>query len=560
MKSFQNAFLVLCLFALFCTLGCQNRRTSPPEFVDIDLLRGDIVLCGGDQFGEVSFYVSGSRATRDTFNLAVSLLHSFEYYEAEKAFTKVIDADPDCVMAYWGLAMSTLRHPKYGPTRDGFEKASQILKIAESLHKTIREQDYLDAVGAYYANDWEQTDHLARAKTMEKPMEAIYIKYEDDKEAAIFYALALFATADPKDKDYIKQKKAGDILKSIFPNQPNHPGIAHYIIHHYDNPELAQLALPTARRYANIAPGSAHAQHMPSHIFTRLGLWDESINSNLNSSSSAVCYSEEVEMDGHWSREIHALDYLVYAYLQKGDNASANEQYEYLQTINKVYPGTSSPYNFGAIAARIVLENKQWEKAANLAYHESNHTWEQFPWESSLLHFARALGASHTGDIPVAEQELAVLQLLHQELVNEDDDYEANQVLIQVNAARAWIEFAKGNPDEALAQMKEAVILEERTGKHPVTPGELIPAPELLGDMLLAMNKPVEALEAYELDLLGHPNRFNGIYGAAVAAQRMGDMEKARLYFEDLIKLTETSKSDRPEVAEAREFMVHVEI
>lgn len=560
MKSFNNAFLVLLLFALPCYLGCQTKKSSPPELLSIDLLRGDIVICGGDQFGEVSFYVSGNSTTRDTFNLAVSLLHSFEYYEAEKAFAKVIDTDPDCTMAYWGLAMSTLRHPKYGPSRDGFEKASQILKIAESLPKTTREQEYLSAVGAYYANDWEKTDHLARAKTMEKPMEAIYLKYQDDKEAAIFYALALFATADPKDKDYIKQKKAGDILRAIFPNQPNHPGIAHYIIHHYDNPELAQLALPTARRYADIAPGSAHAQHMPSHIFTRLGLWDESISSNLNSASSAVCYAEEVKMDGHWSREIHALDYLVYAYLQKGDNVRANEQLEYVQTINKVYPHTSSPYNFGAIPARMALENKQWEKAAKLSYHASDQQWEQFPWERSLLHFARAMGASHTGDLHAAEQELVVLQSLHQELVNEEDDYEANQVLIQVKEARAWIEFSKGNADEALGIMQEAVELEEKTGKHPVTPGELLPAPELLGDMFLAMNKPAEALEAYQLDLLGHPNRFNGIYGAAVAAQRMGDMEKARMYFEQLITLTEFTNSDRPEVAEAKVFMVHAEI
>lgn len=560
MKSYTHAFLILCLFALFCTLGCQNKRPAPPELVNIDLLRGAIVLCGGDQFGDVNFYVSGNSAIRDTFNLAVSLLHSFEYYEAEKAFAKVIDTDPDCAMAYWGLAMSTLRHPKYGPSRDGFKKASKILKIAESLPKTTREQEYLNAVGAYYANDWIKTDHLARAKTMEKPMEAIYLKYQDDKEAAIFYALALFATADPKDKDYKKQKKAGEILRAIFPDQPNHPGIAHYIIHHYDNPELAKLALPTARRYADIAPGSAHAQHMPSHIFTRLGLWDESINSNLNSASSAVCYAEDVEMDGHWSREIHALDYLVYAYLQKGDNVRANEQLDYVQSINKIYPGTSSPYNFGAIPARMVLENKQWERAAKLSYHATDQQWKQFPWERSLLHFARALGASHTGDLHAAEQELVVLQSLHQELINEEDNYEANQVMIQVKAAQAWIEFAKGNADEALGIMQEAVELEEKTGKHPVTPGELIPAPELLGDMFLAMNKPAEALEAYELDLLGHPNRFNGIYGAAVAAQRMGDMEIARMYFEDLLKLTETSKSDRPEVAEARAFMVHEEI
>ena len=390
-------------------------------------------------------------------------------------------------------------------------------------------------------------------------MSEIYDNYPDDKEAAIFYALALFGIASPEDKTYEYQKKAGSILESIFPFQPNHPGIAHYIIHNYDHPELAQLALNTARKYADIAPASSHAQHMPSHIFTRLGLWDESIQSNLSSASSAQCYAEATEMQGHWHYEIHAMGYLVYAYLQQGDNTKATEQYEYLKTITKEYPSGSSPYNFGAIPVRIVLENKQWDKAAKLKYHLTNHQWEQYPWELALLHFARSLGASHIGNIPLAEEELDTLRSLQQQLVDFEDHDKADWVMIQVMASQAWIHFAKDSYDEALSFMYEAVKLEEKTGKHPITPGEVIPASELLGDMLLEMDKPSQALEAYEIDLKGHPNRFNGIYGAAVAAKNLSDHKKATMYFEELLKLAEGVDSDRTELEEAKEFIGQME-
>lgn len=561
MLTFKKSFLVLCSLTVLCLIGCQHKKTMPPQLVDIDLLRGAIVLCGGDQFGDVSFSLSGSVVMRDTFNLAISLLHSFEWIEAEKAFTKVIDKDPECVMAYWGVAMCNLGHPRWAPKREEYEKSCDMLELAQPLSKTKREADYLNAIGTYYNTTWEESDHETRALAMEKAMESLYKKYEHDKEAAVFYAVALFRTANPRDKHYTKQKIAGGILESIFPDQPNHPGIAHYIIHHYDNPELAQLALPTARRYADIAPASAHAQHMPSHIFTRLGLWDESIESNINSANSARCYAEEVEMDGHWINEIHAMDYLVYAYLQKGDNENAMEQYEYLQTMYNVYPEkTSVAYPFAAIPARMALENKNWELAATIEVHESELQWEEFPWSKSIVHFARALGASRIGDISSAQKELEILHSLHQKLVEDDDEYSADQVMVEIKASQAWLQFAQGNNEEAIYLMQEAVVMEENTSKHPVTPGEVLPARELMGDMLLAMNKPAEALEAYELDLKDHPNRFNGIYGAAIAAKGIGDDAKARMYFEALLKLTEMSNSDRPEVEEARAFVGKAEI
>lgn len=357
--------LILSLFSvvvLNCLItSCQNKGSNNnPDLVSFDLLRGEITLCGGNQFGEVNFPFSCDIDTKETFDLAISLLHSFEYPEAEKAFVKVMDADADCAMAYWGIAMSMYHALWFAPNEIELEKGLKIIEYAESLPKTKRESDYLEAIGAYYKK-WDKVDHQTRAKRYEKKMEDIYNKYEDDTEAAVFYALALNSTADPEDRTFTNQRKAGGILESIFPTQANHPGIAHYIIHNYDNPELAHLALPTARRYAEIAPSSAHAQHMPSHIFTRLGLWDESIQSNIYSSEAAQCYAEESEMDGNWDEEIHAMDYLVYAYLQIGDNTEANQQHQYLLTIDKLISLTG-PYNFGAIPARIYLENKQWEK------------------------------------------------------------------------------------------------------------------------------------------------------------------------------------------------------
>ncbi len=554
--SIKLGLLVAILISVFNT-GCKNNKQRF-DLSSIDLLRGELVLCGGDEFGDVNFALSCNYDVREIFNTATALLHSFEYDEAEKAFVQVLDADPECAMAYWGLAMSILNHPKFGPSKKGFEKASKILEISEFVYKTTKEEDYLNAVSTYYNNNWNNTTHLIRAKKMEIPMKQLYEKYRDDKEAAIFYALSLFATANSKDKTYAKQRKAGQILESIFPDQPNHPGIAHYIIHHYDHPELAKLALNTARRYADIAPASAHAQHMPSHIFTRLGLWDESIESNLNSASSAQCYAGETNMDGHWSREIHAMDYLVYAYLQKGDNNSANEQIENWKTINIVSPSTSSPYNFGAIPIRMVLENKEWNKAAKLNYHVTSHQWKEFPWEKSLLHFARAIGSSRIGDINVAGKELDSLVSFHNELVIKEDEYRANQVLVQVKVIQGLIQHAKGNNDKAIYLIREASELEEITGKHPVTPGEVLPARELLGDILMKLKRPSEALEEYEKNLKRSPNRFNGLYGAAVAAEQSGNKEKALKYFEQLLKLTENSNSDRLELVKAKAFITNI--
>ncbi|NOQ91231.1 MAG: hypothetical protein GQ552_00785 [Flavobacteriaceae bacterium] len=549
-----KVFIVLLLLLI---TSCQNKKQQQnQDLASINFLRGDLALCGGTDFGDVEFLVSCKYATRETFTLAVSLLHSFEYEEAEKAFVKVIDLDPNCPMAYWGVLMSIYHTIWFEPSEEVLNKGLKILKVAENLPMTEREKDYLDAIGQIYI-DWDKVDHKTREKRMEKKMEENYLKYQDDTEAAIFYALALKSTADNEDKNHTNEKKAGKILESIFPNQPNHPGIAHYIIHNYDNPELAPLALTTARKYAEIAPSSSHALHMPSHIFTRLGLWDESINSNVYSASAAQCYAQEVEMKGVWANEIHAMDYLVYAYLQKGDNDNAIKQNNYLQTIYDVNPHNLSAiaYPFAAIPVRIVLENKLWLEAANLELHDSEVDWSQFPWQKSIHHFGRAIGSAHNGDIKSTQKEVEILKLLRQELLDTDEIYYANQVMIEIKSAEAWLNFAKGNQEVAITLMSEAADIEDNSQKHGVTPGEVLPARELLGDMYLILNEPSKALQAYEINLVGRPNRFNSIYGAAIASKKLGDVVKSKEYFGQLIKLVEGSNSERPEVIEAKKYI-----
>lgn len=556
MKTLKNTLLIVGLIALFCSVGCQNKKSAPPELVDINLLRGDIILCGGDQFGEVSFSLSCGYKTRETFDLGVSLLHSFEYEEAEKAFVKVIDTDPDCAMAYWGVAMSITHSLWYQADLSYLEKGSKLLEIANKVPTGKREKDYLDAITTYY-KDYETLDIKTRESLYEKKMEALYKKNENDKEAAVFYALALRASADNKDKTYANQKKSGKILEELFIEEPNHPGIAHYIIHNYDYPELAHLALPTARRYASIAPASSHAQHMPSHIFTRLGLWDESIASNVKSASSAQCYAESRNMDGHWAGELHAMGYLVYAYLQKGDNKNANEQYQYMKTMYNVYPSNifAIAYPFAAIPTRIALENSQWDIAANLQLHDSELDWEEFPWQKSLIHFGRAVGAANIKDFDSAEKEIEVLKSLRLKIIENGNETNAKKVSIQIIIAQGLISFYGGKQEEGVALLQEAVDMEDVVGKHGITPGKLIPPREILAGKLLNMNKANDALMVYEENLKVNPNRFNGIYGAAVAAKKLGMQEKATKYFEELIKLAEGVDSDRAELEEAREFV-----
>lgn len=550
---------IIVLLVILSFLGCKDQKPNP-ALASIDFLRGDLLLCGSGQFGELKFSLSCNYETRADFDLAVALLHSFQYADAEKAFVKVIDADPNCPMAYWGVAMSIYHAAWFPPTEKDLRKGAQVLAVAKELTMDKKQGDYIDAIDAFYT-DWQNVDHNTRAKRFEKEMEKIHLKYPEDVEAAIFYSLALYSTRNRTGKEYKNEQKAGKILEGLFEDNPNHPGIAHYIIHNYDNPVLAQKGLETARRYAKIAPSSSHAQHMPSHIFTRLGIWEESVQSNIQSAESARCYKQAMGINDGFFEEIHAIDYLVYAYLQQGDNTRAEEQFDAINSATAVHPLNviAVMYPIAAIPSRLALENKDWERAANLQLQETGLDWEEFPWQKAIHHFARALGASHTEDYILAEAEIKTLTELHQNMLAENDrskSIQVKQVEIQLKTAQAWLYFSKYDTKKGLTLMQEAAALERETSLHPLTPGDVLPAIELLGDMLLELNKPKEALIAYEENLSNTPERFNGIYGAAIAAKKSGNNQKANHYFKQLIALTKKSNSTRPEVEEAKQYLL----
>ena len=560
-KALQESPLFFFGFCLLILSSCHEKNKTPANetLSAMNLKQGEVVLCGppGKQFGTVNFVTSCSEKAKKDFDLAIALLHSFEYDEAEKVFAKIIYENPECAMAYWGVAMCNYHQVwPSPPSHDELEKGNKAISVAKSIsQKSKRESDYIDAIGMFY-KDWNTIDHRTRSLNFEKAMEKVYKDYPDDKEAAIFYALSLDGAADPADKSYKNQRKAGAILTGLYPNEPNHPGIVHYIIHSYDYPELAALALPAARKYASIAPSSAHAQHMPSHIFTRLGLWDECIQSNLVSISSAKCYAENAGIKGHWDEELHAMDYLVYGYLQKGENDLAKQQYDYLKSIHEVYPvNFKVAYAFAAIPARYFLENSMWKEAAGMEISLANLTWQKFPWQKAIIHFTRLLGSVQIGHIDSARAELKSLKMIYDTLTAQKDSYKANQVMIQIKAGEAWILFGERKMNEALQMMNIAADMEDKTEKSPVTPGEVLPASELLGDMLLQMNKPDKALEAYEEDLRKHANRFNGLYGAALAAERSNNFEKAKTYYKQLTTIANSPESNRPELESAKAFL-----
>ena len=558
MKYFRKLLHVFLLSVIM--LSCKSKNPSPSKEVinQLNLKRGEVISCGppDEQFGSVDFEMTCNEKAKKDFNLAIELLHSFEYDEAEKAFAKVIYETPECAMAYWGVAMCNF-HPLWNaPTEAELQKGAKAIAIANSINaKSARESGYINAIGLFY-KDWNKKDHHTRCVYFEKAMEQLHTKYADDHEAAIFYALALDAAADPRDKTYANQKKAGDILNALYAIEPNHPGIIHYIIHTYDYPGLAVLALPAAKKYAAVAPSSAHALHMPSHIFTRLGLWDEAIHSNLQSIAAAKCYAESADIPGHSDEELHGMDYLVYAYLQKGDNKLAEEQVKYLNTIKAVYPADFKvAYAFAAIPSRYLLENKKWTEAAALQIPPANISWNEFPWQEAIIHFTRLLGEVHIGKMVDAKSELIQLNRLRDTLAKQKDSYKSEEVEIQIKTGEAWIQFESANKTNAVNIMKLAADMEDSTEKHPVTPGEVLPARELLGDMLLQINQNEEALKVYEAVLKKIPNRFNSLYNAGVAAEKCGNKQKTVFYFKRLLTIVDTANSDRPEVIAIRSFL-----
>lgn len=513
-----------------------------------------------EKLGSVDFAVSCRLDAQASFGRAVALLHSFWYDEAEKAFRSVAAADPSCAMAHWGVAMSLFHpiwaaaNPSAAPSPSEFERARAALGKAKTIGaRTDRERDYIAAVDAFYAVPGSG-EYMTRARAFEDAMEHVYRRHEKDREAGIFYALALLGNAPPTDKTYAKQKQAAQILNGLLPEAPQHPGIAHYLIHSFDYPQLAELALPAARAYSKIAASSPHALHMPSHIFTRLALWDDSIESNLGSAEMARRHVQKMQGAEVASfDQLHALDYLEYAYLQQAGDGAAKRVLDELAGVDKLdAPNFAAAYALAAVPARYALERRQWRDAATLGVSPTSFPWSKFPYAEAITHFARALGGTRSGDGQTARAATARLAQIHQGLLEAKDAYWASQVEVQMQAGAAWIEHAEGKRDEALRLMRSAARLEDATEKHPVTPGSVLPARELLGDLLLELGDSAGALREYEASLQTTPGRFNSLAGASRAAERIGDRSKARAYFTKLEALCAKGDGSRPELLSLR--------
>ena len=505
-----------------------------------------------EKLGEVRFPISCDPVVREPFSRAVAMLHSFWYQEAAKAFAPIAQQDANCGMAYWGLAM-TYYHPLWPDRPDAAtlkEGWAAVEKAKAAGAKTPRERDYITAIEVFY-KDAEKLDHPTRVRAYEKAMEQLSQRYPADSEAAILYALSILGTAysSPADKSYTKHQQAGAILEKLFAQQPEHPGLAHYIIHSYDFPPLAGRALTAARRYAKIAPDAPHALHMPSHIFTRLGLWPESIASNLSSAAAANKYN--------WTgEELHAMDYLVYAYLQGAQDQEARKILNQVPPITDPMPSYfAGLYATAAIPARYMLERRQWSEAAALKLAPDTFRAGRYSWAEATIRFARGLGAARTGDVAKARDEVQRLEVLKEVLLQEKENYWAEQVEVQRRAVAAWLALDEGRKTEALTLMRSAADLEDSMDKSPVTPGAVIPARELLGDMLLELKQPGQAVGEFEAALRASPNRFNSLYGAGRAAELVGEGEKAKNFYAKLVAICDHADTERAELRTAQGFL-----
>jgi tetratricopeptide (TPR) repeat protein len=507
--------------------------------------------------GHIHFPVSCTPEAQTTFEYGVALVHSFWYDEAEQTFSSVIRVDPACAMAYWGIAMS-LYHPVwFPPTPADLREGIAAIHKANSIGaKTQRERDYIGAIEVFY-KDSDKVPHRQRALSWRNAMQRLSARYPEDHEAAIFYALALIATAPPAGKTYADQKQAAAILNRILPEQPDHPGIAHYLIHSYDSPQLAILALPAARAYAKIAPASPHALHMPSHIFTRLGLWDESIQSNLASAAAAKIQMAKTLPAATSQDQLHAMDYLAYAYLQTCQDEKAKRIVDEAESVSKIDQQVfQAAYAFAAIPARYALERRRWSAAAALQARPAWFPWMHFRHAEAITHFARALGSARTGNIAQARAEIEVITEIEQAIRQSQEDYDwAAQVEVQRLTAVAWLKHAEGNEESALRPMRAAADLEDSMQKHPVTPGPVLPARELLGELLMELDQPARALPEFEEVLRTSPNRFNAIYGAGRAAELCRDRNKATARYSQLLQLCGHADAQRLELQNAQAFL-----
>lgn len=498
-----------------------------------------------EEIGSVHFPTTCSKTTEASFSRAVALLHSFQYELARSVFADISSLDQNCAMAYWGIGMSHYNgfanSIDLNAGRRALEKARQIVR--ENSDTSAREKDYINALAEIYRQGADSSD---RAQGFEHKMRALHQQYPTDTEAAMFHALALAIAAPKTDKTYANQRECGTILEPIFEKYPHHPGAAHYLIHCYDNPVLAQRAIAAARAYAKIAPASSHAHHMPSHIFTRLGLWDESINSNLRAVAIASKAEETSATIEARQYRVHSMDYLEYAYLQSGRVRQAKGVLSTLQSLPPVAGLTPTcDYAMAAIPARHAVELGHWREAAELEVNRNSASFAQ-----AVIWQAIGIGSARAHDLDRALQSQRALTSIREELSQHKDVYWSDQTEVQRREVEAWIKEANGNTTEALATMRQAAELEDSMDKDVVTPGAIVPAREMLAELFLLHNRAKDSLTEYEAVLKVAPNRFNALYGAARAAEGSSNPTLARSYFR---KLTEVAAGEeRPELITAR--------
>jgi hypothetical protein len=509
---------------------------------------------GGERLGTVDFPTSCSPSVRADLNRAVALLHSFEFSTAIAAFSGVLEKEPSCGVAHWGIVLSNWTNPFGGIRQPAVIERGQAAiakaRAATGLKFDERERAYFDAALMLF-DGAPARPQRERTLAYESAMEALSRRYPEDREARIFYALAISQNALATDKTYANQIKAAGILEPLYKQYPDHPGLAHYIIHAYDHPPLAPRALEAARRYAKIAPSAPHALHMPSHTFTRVGYWEDSITTNIASAETATKL-------GSVGETLHAMDYQEYAYLQLVQDAAARRLVDQLPDLRKrldpnavggAASGTAGLYALAAIPARYALERGAWAEAAALEAPSTGYAWVD-----GVSHFARALGAARSGSPSAAKVDIEKLTALRDKLTATQDAYWAGQLDIQRRVAEAWVAFAEGRRDGAIVELTAAADAEDATDKAAVSPGPLAPARELLGEMLLEAGKPKEALTAFEAMMKKEPNRFRGVAGAMRAAEAMGDRAAAATYARQLLEIVKAPDSERPDLERARKL------
>ena len=496
------------------------------------------------QLGNVSFEITCNETAQRRFNRAMRYQHSFWYSAAKEIFEEAAQADPSCGMAYWGVALSLLNNPHAAIPAPNLEPGLAAIQKAKSVGlKTDRERDYVDALALMYI-DHDKLTHVQRIRSFLGAMEKLATKYPNDDEAQIAYAITLNTSASPNDKTYAQQSKGAAILEPISRRLPQHPGVTHYLIHLYDYPATAEKGLDAANRYAKIAPAAPHAQHMPSHIYTRVGYWKESVASNIASVKAA-------RIDKSQGDELHGQDYLVYAYLQLAQDKEAFTAVNEMLKVTGYHPSLrAATFAKTASPARYMMERGDWKGASELQVRPTGT-----PFVDAITHFARAVGAARSGNADAARSEIDKLVDLREKTRETKDAYSTEQVDIQWQVANAWMLYAQGKYDEALNTISAAADAEDKTEKSPVTPGPLAPARELYGEMLLERGMATEALAAFEATKAKEPNRFRGFLGAAKAAEKAGDKAAAKANYQKLMALAGEGTSDRPEVVTATSYL-----